>query len=59
MIGKNNQSTGVSTIANRDNPSHRPMFAIELPPLPPEKNCIKKISFPSKNFKNANTQSND
>jgi hypothetical protein len=59
LIGKNNQRTGVSTIANRYNPSHQPKFAIELPPLQPEKNCIKKISFPSKNFKNAYTQPND
>ena len=33
--------TGVSTIANRYNPSHRPKFAIELPPLPAEKIALK------------------
>lgn len=39
--------------------SRNPKFAKELPLMQPEKNCIKKISFLSKNIKNSYTQPND
>lgn len=40
-------------------PTHEPKLQKEYAFHQPEKNCIKKISFPSKNFKNADIQSSD
>jgi hypothetical protein len=40
-------------------PIHEPKLQKEYAFHQPEKNCVKKISFPSENFKNADTRDND